>query len=64
MTPDHPQRDYRDLNVLVMGLGSFGGGAGVVRFLADRGANVTATTGAGFHCQNKFISLVSGTWAV
>ena len=43
MTPDHPQRDYRDLKVLVMGLGSFGGGAGVVRFLADRGANVTVT---------------------
>ena len=43
MTPDHPQRDYRDLRILVMGLGSFGGGSGVVRFLASRGANVTVT---------------------
>ncbi len=43
MTPDHPQRDYRNLQVLVMGLGSFGGGLGVVRFLADRGARVTIT---------------------
>lgn len=43
MTPDHPQRDYRGLQVLVMGLGSFGGGLGVVRFLAERGARVTIT---------------------
>lgn len=43
MIPDHPQRDYRDLNVLVMGLGSFGGGLGVVKFLADRGAQVLIT---------------------
>ncbi len=43
MIPDHPQRDYRHLRVLVMGLGSFGGGLGVVRFLADRGANITVT---------------------
>jgi UDP-N-acetylmuramoylalanine--D-glutamate ligase len=41
--PDHPQRDYRDLNILVMGLGSFGGGLGVVRFLSDRGARITIT---------------------
>jgi UDP-N-acetylmuramoylalanine--D-glutamate ligase len=41
--PDHPQRDYRDLNVLGMGLGSFGGGLGVVRFLNDRGARITIT---------------------
>ncbi|MEI8383440.1 MAG: UDP-N-acetylmuramoyl-L-alanine--D-glutamate ligase [Planctomycetota bacterium] len=43
MTPDHFQRDYRDLQILVMGLGSFGGGSGVVRFLATRGAQVTVT---------------------
>ncbi|HEY4262545.1 MAG TPA: UDP-N-acetylmuramoyl-L-alanine--D-glutamate ligase [Schlesneria sp.] len=43
MIPDHPQRDYRDLNILVMGLGSFGGGLGVVRFLNDRGARITIT---------------------
>ena len=35
--------DYRGLRVTVMGLGRFGGGAGVVRFLADRGARVTLT---------------------
>lgn len=43
MIPDHPQRDYRALNVLVMGLGSFGGGLGVVKFLADRGARLLIT---------------------
>lgn len=35
--------EYRDRNVLVMGLGVFGGGAGVARFLAERGARVTVT---------------------
>lgn len=43
MKPDHPQRDYCDLNVLVMGLGSFGGGLGAVRFLAKRGARLLIT---------------------
>ena len=43
MIPDHPCRDYRGLNALVMGLGSFGGGLGVVRFLSDRGARLTIT---------------------
>jgi UDP-N-acetylmuramoylalanine--D-glutamate ligase len=43
MIPDHPQRDYRHMRVLVMGLGSFGGGLGVVRFLAERGAEITVT---------------------
>jgi UDP-N-acetylmuramoylalanine--D-glutamate ligase len=40
---DHPQRDYRGLRVLVMGLGSFGGGLGVVRHLIEQGAQVTIT---------------------
>ena len=43
MIPDHPHRDYRGRRVLVMGLGAFGGGLGVVRFLASRGAGVTVT---------------------
>lgn len=43
MKPDHPQRDYRNQRILVMGLGSFGGGTGVVRFLASRGAEITVT---------------------
>lgn len=43
MIPDHPQRDYRGQRVLVMGLGSFGGGLGVVKFLTSRGARVTVT---------------------
>lgn len=43
MISDHPQRDYRNLRVLIMGLGSFGGGLGVVRFFVDRGASVTVT---------------------
>ncbi len=34
---------FAGLRVLVMGLGRFGGGIGVTRFLADRGANVTVT---------------------
>ena len=43
MIPDHPQRDYRGQRILVMGLGSFGGGLGVVKFLAQRGAQITIT---------------------
>jgi UDP-N-acetylmuramoylalanine--D-glutamate ligase len=43
MTPDHRFRDYRGRRVTVMGLGSFGGGAGAVRFLAEQGADVTVT---------------------
>jgi len=35
--------DYRNRRVTVMGLGAFGGGEGVVRFLASRGARVTVT---------------------
>ena len=43
MIPDHPQRDSRGLRVLVMGLGSFGGGLGAVKFFVSRGAIVTVT---------------------
>jgi UDP-N-acetylmuramoylalanine--D-glutamate ligase len=35
--------DYRNRNALVMGLGVHGGGTGVARFLAERGARVTVT---------------------
>jgi UDP-N-acetylmuramoylalanine--D-glutamate ligase len=35
--------DWRGLHVTLMGLGSFGGGEGAVRFLAERGALVTVT---------------------
>jgi UDP-N-acetylmuramoylalanine--D-glutamate ligase len=35
--------DYRGRRALVVGLGVFGGGAGVARFLAERGAHVTVT---------------------
>jgi UDP-N-acetylmuramoylalanine--D-glutamate ligase len=35
--------DYAGRRALVMGLGVFGGGAGVARFLAERGARVTVT---------------------
>jgi UDP-N-acetylmuramoylalanine--D-glutamate ligase len=37
------RRDLRGQRVTVMGLGAFGGGEGVVRFLSDRGARVTLT---------------------
>lgn len=43
MIPDHDFDDYRDKKVLVMGLGSFGGGMGAVKFLVERGAIVTVT---------------------
>ncbi|MEO1237789.1 MAG: UDP-N-acetylmuramoyl-L-alanine--D-glutamate ligase [Planctomycetota bacterium] len=35
--------DYAGLRVTVMGLGRFGGGVGVTRFLAERGAHVVVT---------------------
>jgi UDP-N-acetylmuramoylalanine--D-glutamate ligase len=38
-----PRIDYHGKRALVMGLGVFGGGAGVARFLAERGARVTVT---------------------
>ena len=43
MIPDHDFDDYRNRRVLVMGLGSFGGGIGAVKFLVARGAKVTVT---------------------
>ncbi|MGE0430781.1 MAG: UDP-N-acetylmuramoyl-L-alanine--D-glutamate ligase [Planctomycetota bacterium] len=39
-----PERQsLRDRNVLIMGLGSFGGGLGAARFCVQQGANVTVT---------------------
>ena len=35
--------DYTGQSVLVMGLGLHGGGVGIARFLASRGASVTVT---------------------
>ena len=43
MIVDHDFDDYRQRRVLVMGLGSFGGGIGAVKFLVSRGALVTVT---------------------
>ena len=43
MIADHNFDDYRNRRVLVMGLGSFGGGLGAVKFLVKRGAIVTVT---------------------
>lgn len=43
MIRDHHFTNYRNRRVTVMGLGSFGGGVGAVRFLAERGAIVTVT---------------------
>ncbi len=40
---DGPNRDFAGARVTVMGLGLFGGGAGVVEWLAARGADVLAT---------------------
>jgi len=36
-------RNFHNLRVTVMGLGAFGGGEGVVRFLCERGARITLT---------------------
>ncbi len=41
MLTDHDFCDYRGKQVLVFGLGSFGGGVGAVKFLADRGAEIS-----------------------
>ena len=38
-----PPEKFRGRNVTVMGLGLFGGGEGVIRFLTELGANVTVT---------------------
>ncbi len=43
MQRDHLFSDYRGRRVTVMGLGSFGGGVGAVRFLVEQGAVVTVT---------------------
>lgn len=43
MNPDHPFDDYRGRRVLIMGLGTFGGGMGAARFMLERGASVTIT---------------------
>ena len=47
MNPDHSTSDVRHstlaVRVLVMGLGRFGGGVGVTRYLVQRGATVTVT---------------------
>ncbi|MDX1966339.1 MAG: UDP-N-acetylmuramoyl-L-alanine--D-glutamate ligase [Planctomycetaceae bacterium] len=43
MRRDHPSTDYHNRRVTVMGLGSFGGGVGAVKFLAARGARITVT---------------------
>jgi UDP-N-acetylmuramoylalanine--D-glutamate ligase len=40
----HPdEHEFKDARVTVMGLGSFGGGVGAAKFLAERGARVTVT---------------------
>lgn len=38
-----PRGDWRGARVTVLGLGRFGGGVGVARWLAERGASVTVT---------------------
>jgi UDP-N-acetylmuramoylalanine--D-glutamate ligase len=43
MIPDHDFDNYRNRRILVMGLGSFGGGTGAVKFLVSHGAIVTVT---------------------
>ena len=43
VSPNHMLDRFRDLRVTVMGLGSFGGGLGAVRFLVQSGARVTVT---------------------
>ncbi len=40
---DVSDEQLRGMRVVVMGLGRFGGGVGVTRFLADKGADVLVT---------------------
>jgi len=39
----HPSGEFRGLHVLIMGLGRFGGGVAVSRWLTDQGAKLTVT---------------------
>jgi UDP-N-acetylmuramoylalanine--D-glutamate ligase len=55
-TPD----DLEGLRVTVMGLGLFGGGAGVTRFLASRGALVTVTDLRDAALLEKSLDLLDG----
>lgn len=48
------------MNVTVMGLGLFGGGAGVARFFAQRGARVTVTDMADAHKLAPSVESLSG----
>ncbi|MEO1993683.1 MAG: hypothetical protein ABGZ17_00230, partial [Planctomycetaceae bacterium] len=41
--PSTARLDYRGVRATVMGLGRFGGGVGVTRFLVAHGARVTLT---------------------
>ena len=43
ITQSQPIRSWKNLRVLVVGLGRFGGGVGVTRWLAEQGAVVTVT---------------------
>lgn len=50
--------DFQNLRVTVMGLGSFGGGAGAIRFLAERGAQVRVSEQkTAEHCAAAFAEL-------
>jgi UDP-N-acetylmuramoylalanine--D-glutamate ligase len=42
-SPHSSPRELRGKKITVMGLGAFGGGEGVVRYLSDRGARITLT---------------------
>ena len=42
-TMDHTEKEFKNMRVTVMGLGKFGGGIGVARFLAESGAQLTVT---------------------
>ena len=40
---DQIEKEFKNTRVTVMGLGKFGGGIGVVRYLAENGAQLTVT---------------------
>ncbi|MGI8424966.1 MAG: UDP-N-acetylmuramoyl-L-alanine--D-glutamate ligase, partial [Chloroflexota bacterium] len=52
--------DYSGMRALVMGLGVHGGGAGVARFLAQRGARVTVTDLLPAHALQASIASLEG----
>lgn len=62
-TADSMMRDWKNKRVTVMGLGRFGGGVGVTRWLAARGARLTVTDSASEEQLGESLAEVAGCGA-